>query len=62
MDALRKRLVYALLICSSLLLVNAIAVINGYAEDLYCGMHMTCWNYTTPNPTSNSVNKRAMIE
>ncbi|MEN8133166.1 MAG: hypothetical protein ABFS45_23905 [Pseudomonadota bacterium] len=62
MDTLRKRLVYALLICSSLLLVNAIAVINGYAEDLYCKMQMTCWNYTVQNPAPNSVNKHAMIE
>ncbi|MCP4408808.1 MAG: hypothetical protein GY807_13805 [Gammaproteobacteria bacterium] len=60
MDSLRKRLICALLICSSLLLVNAIAVINGYAGELYCKMHMTCWSYTVQNPAPGSANKHAM--
>lgn len=62
MDTLRKRLVYALLFCSSLLLINAIAVITGYAEGLYCGMQMTCGSYTVQKPALNSANKHAMIE
>jgi len=38
----RRRLAYALLICSVLLFINAVAVVTGYADEVYCSLQIDC--------------------
>jgi len=42
MDMQRRRLAYAIMICTVLLLINAIAVVTGYADEVYCSLQIDC--------------------
>lgn len=59
MDMQRRRLAYALLISTFLLLINAIAVVTGYADEVYCGLQTDCRDQCVQNNIHNHNHKYA---